>query len=153
MILAKWNNAWFIASKARAETPSCSLSAPDRPGLDVLGFRVEERSIGMPGDPKYRHWRVRHRFMPTLRGITFYPTIRYKELRVDPIAWNPDSSEPLLLCRDSWEPGLMTDEQYVAIMEELKARGWKWDAREGGQGYLHVDDLTKIEGPPPSGAF
>ncbi|MBL1162250.1 MAG: hypothetical protein D8M52_11185 [Chlorobi bacterium] len=87
------------------------------------------------------------------RGITFYPTIRYKDLRVEPIAWNPDSNEPLLLCRDSWEPDRMTDERYVELMEELKAKGWKWDAREGGQGYLHVDDLTKIEGTPPEGAF
>jgi hypothetical protein len=37
--------------------------------------------------------------------------------------------------------------------EELIAHGWKWDWRDGGEKYFHVDDLEKIEGPPPEGPF
>ncbi|MDP1660390.1 MAG: hypothetical protein Q8L55_00610 [Phycisphaerales bacterium] len=39
------------------------------------------------------------------------------------------------------------------IMRAMRADGWGWDQREGGWKYFHVDELEKIEGPPPEGAF
>ena len=55
------------------------------------------------------------------------------------------------LARDSdWEAARR---EYARHVEAFKAEGWAWDIREGGDTYIHIDDLEKIEGPPPAGAF
>ena len=75
----------------------------------------------------------------------FFPTIRYRGALVYPKKWNPDSAEPLLsvvmMPWDLREAGLSID--------ELVADGWQYDQRDGGEKYVHVDELEKIDGPPP----
>jgi len=83
-------------------------------------------------------------------GITFYPELRYKGAKVYPEAWVQGTTEPILRCRlMGW------DAQSVGYtMEQRRADGWKYaDPRDGGTRHLHVDELEKIEGPPPEGVF
>lgn len=87
------------------------------------------------------------------RGITFYPVVRYKGMRVHPIAWHPEATEPRLKVHSAWCSSDYPPGDELAFDEMLKAEGWTWDQREGGEGYVHVDDLEKIEGPPPEGGF
>lgn len=90
-------------------------------------------------------------------GITFYPEIRYRGFRVYPQAWHYESSEPLLHCyMDHSEISLGGWDATKERMRELIEDGWQWDQRDGGNKYVYVDDLEKIEGPPPApggGAF
>ena len=108
------------------------------------------------------------------RGYRVWPVMPY---------WKADSSEPVLHCclsdqdlfdeaerrepliqrinheRDHgdaevWRSliarhnGLIED-----VKSELEVAGWSHVPREGRFMYIHVDDLEKIEGPPPEGAF
>ena len=68
--------------------------------------------------------------------------------------WHPESSEPLLFCRiDDGKVGGQSEAEFMQRVRELQADGWTWEFREGCEKYVHVDDLEKIEGPPPEGAF
>jgi hypothetical protein len=93
--------------------------------------------------------------MPTSEGITFYPELRYKGMRVYPKGWDPDSAEPILRCEKPHLADMNLKGVHVrqAFVERLRADGWHWDDREGGWKYIHVDDLEKVEGPPPDGTF
>ncbi len=82
---------------------------------------------------------------------TFYPEIRYKGMRVTPVGWDPKSEEPMLRCElhDLGERGRQGFETRRRAVEELRADGWRFDDREGGWKFVHVDELEKVEGPPP----
>jgi hypothetical protein len=154
MILAQWKGRWFIASKARPDTPSCALIGGNWPGLSELGFIRQERSMGRQEEPNYRRWFVWHRFMPTMDDITFISELRYKGLKVYPEHWHPESEEPLLLC---YMPTVMHPGEPESVWglrrERLIEEGWEDGGRDGLKGYVHVDELEKIEGPPPTGSF
>lgn len=49
--------------------------------------------------------------------------------------------------------GAISDKDYMKAVERLRADGWGVDIMEGAFKYIHVDELEKIEGPPPDGAF
>lgn len=116
-------------------------------------------------------------------GITFYPEVRYWGVPVRPDRWHAESAEPVLLCvlndlnplidmaggptmaqiiaantrsdRSEWERLLQErTERDQAILRQLHDAGWQksWGG-EGHYKYLHVDELEKIQGPPPVGAF
>lgn len=122
------------------------------PRLQHFGF--SERTSQANDGPIYRWWQ---RYIDSIADITFFPEIRYRGFRVYPQGWHYESSEPLLKCymdhseisAGGWDA---TKERMCALIED----GWQWDQREGGIKYVHVDDLEKIEGPPPApggGAF
>jgi hypothetical protein len=104
-----------------------------------------------------------HNYFPTLEDIALYPVIRYRGCRVWPEVWHPDAVEPLVRCRlethdlnPASEFGRHTGSgilPYDEFAARVTADGWQWDMREGGTKYIHVDDLEKIEGPPPAGPF
>lgn len=154
MILATWNDRWFLASKAQSDTPSCALVAGDWQGLAELGFRADKRSVGAPDQPGYFAFYVWHRFMPTMQGVTFYPKVRYRGIEVFPQHWHPESSEPLLECHMPMNilPG-ETAQQSRERREALLDDGWEQSAWDGLAKYVHVDELEKIEGPAPDSAF
>ncbi len=90
--------------------------------------------------------------------IRFFPEIRYRGCRVYPRAWHPTAHEPILkIFADDIDvskyfkanPQVNTSD----LRKALIADGWDWDAREGGVKSVHVDELEKIEGPPPEGPF
>ncbi len=97
-----------------------------------------------------------------IEAITFFPIIRRLEYPLRPVMWHPEREEPILKCYlDNSE--LTRDltcyndlARWNRIYKERKAAlwadGWHWsDPREGCEKYLHVDELEKIEGPPPEG--
>jgi len=100
-----------------------------------------------------------------VRAIRFFPVIRCRlGYLVSPVMWHPEWEEPILKCY--LDNGELTQDltchndlgKWNRIYEErkaaLRADGWHWpDPREGCEKYIHVDDLEKIEGPPPDGAF
>lgn len=90
----------------------------------------------------------------SLNSVTLYSELRYRELRVYSEAWHPEREEPLLLCYmpTAMHPG-EPESVWRPRREQLVEEGWENGGREGLKGYVHVDDLEKIEGPPPTGAF
>jgi hypothetical protein len=115
-------------------------------------------------------------------GVTFYPEVRYRGVPVRPDRWHAESPEPMLLCvlndlnpmidmaggptmaqiiaantstdRSVWERLLQErTERGQGILRQLHADGWQGSWGEGLYKYLHVDEIEKIEGPPPVGAF
>lgn len=151
MLLARKDGYWYIAVRSRPESLGCALRiGPMMP-----------REAGFTPMPPVGAWMSKQ--LESTDGVTFFPTIKYQGLRVEPISWHPESRELRVKCRlDTSEVTSSvlhfddlagTDRAYNKRVAELKAEGWAWDAREGGQKYLHVDELEKIEGPPPDGVF
>jgi len=107
---------------------------------------------------------VLYKSLPTIEGISFYPEIRRLGYPLRPVMWHPEREEPILKCY--LDNGELTQDltchndlgKWNRIYEERKAAfradGWCWpDPREGCEKYVHVDDLEKVEGPPPEGPF
>lgn len=90
--------------------------------------------------------------MATTTGVTFFPDIRYKGMQVSPMWWKKDSTEPLLMCMAGLTGRENSRRECLELMEELRADGWQI-ARDETKGYVHVDNLEKIQGPPPQGSF
>ena len=90
----------------------------------------------------------------SLSGITFYPEVRYRGMIVHPCAWHPESTEPILkVLTGRWLRKVSSDEAAEIMETATKELGWEWDHHHGSGGYIHVDELEKIEGPPPDGVF
>jgi hypothetical protein len=139
MILAKRKGDWLLAAFA-PHIRGCNLSTNRVPREDIDEFHVWRGNI--------RVWSH-----APIDGITFYPEIRYKGCGGRPVMWKADSTEPILYCEIGTPPG-WSRQQQEANISELEAEGWNWDRRDGvGRGYVHVEDLEKVEGPPPERAF
>lgn len=96
--------------------------------------------------------------LPWPGDIRFFPEIRYRGCKVYPEWWHRESSEPLLavhLLRNDLdlEKFFVRPPSFNDLLRAMAADGWQGDAREGWHKYIHVDELEKIEGPPPEGAF
>ena len=141
MILCKLAQEWYLSTGIDRETGLCWL----RCGLNMQHLPGFQR-VTPPGMFLYGS-------SGDLDAITFYPDIRYKGCGGRPVMWKPDGTEPILYCEMGTPPS-WSRQQREAKIAELEAEGWKWDRRDGiGRGYVHVDDLEKVEGPPPEGAF
>ena len=170
-MLCVWNKEWCLAQRGNLSLPGVSLAVRNGCPLasETMGFK--------------RYWSgvFWHRYWPSFDGITFYPEVRYRGIRVYPQWWHPSSAEPLVHCwmqgiGDAVDPGRDRIEQsldaqrrgdfalWASICEELKQKsqamraqlvseGWKDKHIDGLEKYCHVDDLEKIEGPPPVGEF
>ena len=131
LILCKFLEYWYLASFAPNETRRFGVRAgncmPNHGGFLPRSSSEVARSMDFASE------------------TLFFPTIRYRGALVYPKKWNPDSAEPLLsvvmMPWDLREAGLSID--------ELVADGWQYDQRDGGEKYVHVDELEKIDGPPP----
>ena len=90
--------------------------------------------------------------------MIFFPEIRYRGSKVYPWGWHPTAREPILkIFADDIDASKYFIGNPLVNTSDLRraliADGWDWDAREGGFKYVHVDELEKIEGPPPEGPF
>jgi len=167
-VLAKWQENWYLAGRSGTWSESKLFSM--KVGMKMPG------SHGFSPSNNYLH-----RVFESTNGITFYPEVRYRGIRVYPQWWHPSSAEPLVQCwmqgiGDAVDPGRDRIEQsldaqrrgdfalWASICEELKQKsqamraqlvseGWKDKHIDGLEKYCHVDDLEKIEGPPPVGEF
>ena len=145
MILCQRNDGlWFLSHRVRAELPGVALRVGN----------------GMPRDPSFENIPPAHAvwsgYTEALADFVFFPTLRFDGMRVFPESWASDSAEPVLRVWTSqhhFERPVRTTQEYHARMAELRAKGWAWDEREGGTRWVHVDELDKLEGPPPVGVF
>ena len=145
MMLCCRDRCWFLSTGINLEKGQCWLRCgPNMP------HPVSFQPLPPAGALVYGS-------VPFDESIRFFPELRFQGIRVTPTGWHPKSEEPLVRC-EIGAGGLgggrgIDPHEYQRIVDELVNLGWEWDYREGGQGYVHVDDLEKIEGPPPEGAF
>ena len=134
-ILCYYNMRWYLSHRGSNGSKTCSLSCGKMMSHEP-GFIAVNNYLGKQ--------------LSSIDGVTFYPELRYKWFRVYPwiSGWKSDSQEPVLQC---WvdHNAAVND---IAV-EALKEDGWSCSPREGCVKYLHVDELEKIEGPPPDGPF
>ena len=120
----------------------------------------------MPSPPKFQPvppaGALKYGSVPLSSELIFYPELYYHGLKVWPKSWDPDSSEPVLECDAMPEDGQLEDQYFQEVLEQssidhggdsLLADGWdRWD-KFVYRKFIHVDELEKIEGPPPEGPF
>ena len=145
MILVRWQGEWALAQRLRPTSTGCSLRVPN-------ASRFATESNGFRADRFGGYW---SRPFDQMTDMKCFPVLKFRGAPVRAINWHPKSEEPLVRCH--MEPHhLVPDgntERYMRLVEEMKAQEWEWDIREGGDAYIHVDELEKIEGPPPEGPF
>jgi hypothetical protein len=130
--LARWQGGWFVA-KQYVKHGGVYLIDGDKPHLTSLGFA-----------PGYREDLRLRRHFASPDDIVFYPVVLFGGANVAPQSCKLGTCEPILLV--AW--------QGVGIPDDVEL--WDGTSHYGGNGYyrhLHVDDLKKIEGPPPEGVF
>lgn len=100
--------------------------------------------------------------VPLANGIAFYPELYYHGLPVWPASWCSESAEPIVRCEAMPQEGQLDDEYFQCVLQHstvdhrnnrLLADGWAKPDKFVYSKYVHVDDLEKIEGPPPDGPF
>lgn len=152
MILCRYRGDWYLSTGISRERGLCTLRC----------------SPAMPHPRDFKPLppvgAVLYGSVPDVEEITFFPEIRRLGYPLQPVAWHTESEEPMLKCYlsnpvvgkqikefdDLAKRAREYDERIVA----LKVDGWHWpDPREGCEKYLHVDELEKVEGPPPDGPF
>ena len=107
----------------------------------------------MPGEPEFvlAHTSTyRSRAVEIDDSYTFYPHLRYMGAPVYPWAWHKTSVEPILRVRMEALrafPG-ESDEAVKRRIRQVVLKGWEED-RDAATGYVHVDELEKVEGPMP----
>jgi len=139
MVLAQRKGQWMLAAFA-PHLNGCNLSTNARPWHDADRFHLWQGKTYVWSNAP-------------IAGVTFYPEIRYKGMRVYPMCWKRDTEEPILqLMGSSGGPGYPANAG-PGFDEMLKAEGWQPQAGDPMLGFVHVDDLEKTEGPPPKGTF
>lgn len=143
MVLAKRRDEWFLAAFA-PHIKGCNLSTNRKP--------LHKRD-------QFHHWRgnVFVQSHAPLDDIVFYPELLYHGYRVYPEWWDSDRHEPLIHCvtgSDSWRRPIRTEADLHEMIAELKADGWEYNPKDqDARRYIHVDELEKVEGPPPGQAL
>lgn len=141
MILCRWNGNWYLTAGI--------IDNPTRCGLRC-GPRMPHPSDFKPLPPVGA---VVYGSTYEVDAIKFFPMVRYRGHRVDLWNFDPDREEPLLKCHiDQSEISGGGLAATIKIEEELVRDGWTWQGPEGGTKYVHMDQLEKIEGPPPGGS-
>ncbi len=151
MILARKNTYWYIAERANPQSSGCAI----RVGANM----PNEGGFGPP--PGVGLYLVKQ--LESTAGLQFFPYVYYRGCRVWPEAWDRESEEPILRCLampNNFED--ITSDYFRKIGkgigaiypgDVLRADGWEQIARGEYVKFFHVDDLEKIEGPPPEGVF
>lgn len=140
MVLASRSGEWYLAAFAK-HLQGCNLSTTVRPAVNRDAFHLWQNSVWVWSNAP-------------IAGITFYPQLRWHGFPVTPISWAKGATEPMLRC----SIGPLTQKDIPPGIERftdyLRAHGWAWSVRDFmGERTVHVDELEKIEGPPPEGAF
>ena len=154
MILCEFKGVIHLASNYIGG-PDCSICVPLKcPGAEGYTYNADQMG----------NWLKR----PDMSGITFYPELFWHVLpiRLRPIHWTKETSEPMLYCSAMVQKycGItsatqLQDPQYLEAIDAVTEYGFKVEYDdmsgrvEGFYGYVNVDDIIKIEGPPPEGSF
>lgn len=153
MILCQYNDKWFLSTGINQEKGICWLRCGPKMPHDETFQPLPP--AGMGG--------VLYGYTDHPEEVIFYPEIYYAGMKVWPQAWDWERSEPILRCLAM--PNSLEDldsDYFRKIAKEigatypseiLRADGWEQIGRGEYIKYIHVDDLEKIEGPPPEGPF
>lgn len=152
MILCYWDKNWYLSTGINRDKGICWLRA--MPGSTVPEWFKPLPPLGS----------IFYGEVSLDETVAFYPEIFYHGLKVIPVMWHPDSDEPVLMCeampatiRDVSSPYFLEISRSVGgaqyAEEVMLPDGWQRPDRAVYQKYLHVDELEKIEGPPPDGPF
>lgn len=146
MILCRLDDDWFLTTGVNYERQICWLRS----------------GVHMPHPQHFTPYVGGHYgAVPLGSGITFYPEVRYHGLLLDPFVWDPDGPEPILHVYAS--PHTMADLsdpywQATAARvggpfpsQILMAEAWTQPSMGVFHQSFHVDELDKVEGPPPIG--
>lgn len=134
--LAKRHDEWFLGH-ANEYISGVNLASPRIPRSESSRYRKSTHGVYFAN---FRDHDV----------ITFYTEIRYKGAKVYPEQLEYRPKKLLVLCR------LMGWDAYSAgySNEQLAADGWVGvGSGDGATRWILVDELEKIEGPPPEGPF
>lgn len=148
MILCTWNGEWVLCGRGPANGVGCGMGV--RPSLASW---AQSHGMTRAGTGAFWSKAVSH-----TGGIRFFTELRFRGNKVYPQAWHPTAGEPLVKV---FAPSISGRDYFFAnppttaedFYRALRADGWDWSEREGGTRYCHVDELEKIEGPPPEGPF
>ena len=115
------------------------------------------------GFSPYRYGTFWHKYFPSTEDITFFPEIFYHGMKIYPESWDREREEPIIRClatphnmdafRSSYLQDVATRVNARYPCDVLLADGWERTGRVEYIKFLHVDDIEKVEGPPPEGAF
>ncbi|QOJ18146.1 MAG: hypothetical protein HRU76_11335 [Phycisphaeraceae bacterium] len=139
--LARRQSDWLLAAFA-PHLRGCNLSTVVSPTVAQERFQLWQGRIWVQSEADPRE-------------VVFYPRLLYRGWLVTPERWHHTGAEPILLVRMGVEEiskagGL---KETMEARRELETDGWDWSRMEEGLKYVHVDQLEKVEGPPPEGAF
>jgi len=144
MILVQSKGEWGLAIRVRPESTGCAVRVPNSSSLAKSEHGFKQGKFNA-------FW---HRQFESTEELKFYRTLFYMGYEVWPMHWHMESPEPLLYCRiDGNAFSGHGEAVFMEHISKLKSLGWKCDLREGCEKYVHVDELEKIEGPPPDGVF
>jgi hypothetical protein len=99
-----------------------------------------------------------HGTVSPLADVVFYPTVRYYGLKVSVSDFHHTDDQPRLVCYADPRFEDLQSPHYRAIQERtptpypcevLSRDGWEQPGKGEFRKIIHVDDLEKLEGPPP----
>ncbi len=90
-------------------------------------------------------------------GVVFYPTLTWRGHAVHADAWKAESDDPILSCKiyslsvgDATQRGrARADAAWEQANADIQRDRWTYYPHEGWHRWCHVDELTKVSGPPP----
>lgn len=136
-ILAKRSGEWFLAAFAP----------------HVRGFTLSTAIEPQTDRERFYRWRDREWVWSDapLEGTVFYPKLLVDGVRVYAERWHPEIRDVLLCCMPTTvrTPGEPRD-LWSRRKAELLRAGWTDEGWAGLGGYVHVNDLEKLVGPPPT---
>lgn len=172
MILCRYNNRWHIAQRAQPALPGCSL----RIGANMTGG--EDWKEYFSGSFRHKYFdsfegitfypELRYRRLPVLVWNGWHPESQEPLLGcmlgdVKPMIEAESGVTHAMIVQandrrteDEHRWKQVHDRREAAsrkIMQRVIDDGWKQEDRGLYFQYIHVDDLEKIEGPPPEESF
>lgn len=126
MILIYWMDDWFVARLFQSDKTSsrCWIQAADDPKYEAMGF---ERRGKLD-----RHY---YGFFEKDPGFKYSSDLKYKGCSVGLSSIHPDATPREVSVHNPVRPP--------------DAEDWKYDARDGYDRYVKVDELEKVEIEPP----
>jgi hypothetical protein len=124
--LVQWNDDWFVAVISQVADPqyTCKLQAPNDPKFEQMGFKRLSTAD--------RHF---YRFFEKDPGFKYFSELKYKGCPVGLSFIRADA---------------MPREAYVhSSVRPPDAEEWNYDARDGYDRYVKIDELEKVETEAP----
>ncbi len=146
-VLCNWRGYWALCARVDAAKDSCFISGgpwlPSEEAYPTLSRRGKTIVSGT---------------VSPLADVVFYPTVRYYGLKVSVSDFYHTDDQPRLVCYADPRSEDLQSPHNRAIQERhptpypcevLSRDGWEQPGKGEFRKIIHVDDLEKLEGPPP----